>query len=238
MLASQDVRNESVTACCPNPAYLFDPKNNEIACSSCGCVNTDETELAQILSLGNRDERATTLTDHMIPSSHMLVELGSDHAMRSISNIGLAMELNNKRLRDFDGRKVNRQLKDGYITGQFLERNGYFYTNEEGKLRFKIDYTRDMPYIKTKQNLFQIQVKRNRNPSVKFAATRELKRLYNNMVMDFIPKLIAEISDRNASADNEYDDEFAEESQRNIDRLIDTLRLYLMANRRHNMITE
>src|SRR2546428_5375286 len=106
MLASQDVRNESVTTCCLDPAFVFDPKNNEIACSSCGCVNPDETELAKVLSLGNRDERTSTLTDHMIASSHMLVELGTDHAMRSISNIGLAMELNNKRLRDFDGRKI------------------------------------------------------------------------------------------------------------------------------------
>ena len=234
MLASQDVRSESPIACCANPAYVYDPQNNEIACSSCGCVNTDETELAKLLSLSNKDERSSTLLDHMIAASHMLVELGTDHAMRSISNIGLTMELNNKRLRDIHGKRVIPQLHDGYCSGQFMERNGYFYTNEDGKQRFKIDYTRDTPFIRCKQKLFQIQVKRDRNPAVKVAATNELKRMYSKMVMDFIPKLIAEISDYNGSV-NEFNDKFSEESEQNIDQLVDTLRLYLVANRRQNI---
>ena len=146
------------------------------------------------------------------------------------------MELNNKRLRDIHGKRIIPQLKDGYCSGQFIERNGYFYTNEDGKQRFKIDYTRDTPFIRWKQKLFQIQVKRDRNPAVKVAATMELKRMYSKLVMDFIPQLIAEISDHNGSV-NEFNDKFSEESEQNIDQLVDTLRLYLVANRRQN-ITE
>jgi len=227
-----------VTTCCANPAYVYDPKNNEIACSTCGRVNTDETELAKILSFSERDGKHATTADHMIPASHLLVELGSDHAMRSLKNVGLAMELNNPRKKDFDGHKSVPQLKDAYCTGQLMERNGYFYTNDEGKLRFKIDYTRDTPYIKTKQRLYQLQVKRDRSPTGKVAANKELKRLYNNIVMDFLPNLIAEMSDHCASTDNEFDDEFSQESEENIDQLVDKLRLFIISSRRQNILSD
>jgi hypothetical protein len=194
----------SEPACCPDYVPLYDPTTNEIFCSKCGCVNADETEIARQLAMEMSDEqkRVSTLEDHMISMTGLLVENGTDHAFRSPSNKGLAVILGSplSEARDFAHKPIKQQIRNGaaYAIGQNMERNGYFY-EKDGKPKFKITYTHDKIYIQAMTRMHQIFRERHRDQYARARAGKVVKSLFATLVFSHMPELIADLADMKAN---------------------------------------
>ena len=158
------------------------------------------------------------------------------HAYRSKGSKGLCFDLANLYARDHEKRKVKQKvLNDGYGTGQLMERNGTF-VEEDGRIKFRIDYTRDKQFIMMMTELHKIVSSRHREIHSRVAAGKQAKKLYCDIVLGILPKLIAEMADFNANANLLEDDPYRESALETVNGLKDKLRLSIQAMARRDWL--
>lgn len=201
--------------CCGNYAPIRDPVEDEEVCKNCGAVNEQETEVSRHLDLEESTIAQMQAEDHNVSSALLLVENGTPHSYMNDANKGLTFRLGTK------------MLAEPYVTGLIIERNVRIEERKDGTYRAIVDYKRDKSYIRSRQFLFQLAVKRGLEPYQAVEANREWKRLYSSLIIGIIPELIAEIAYCKATS-HERNSKYHSESETRINELKEDLRSAIM----------
>lgn len=162
----------------------------EVCCGVCGIVSEERTEeLYAELSAEMTKESAAE--DHYISNTSLLNANGSQNAFISYGNKGLCFELGNPRGKDVHKKNIKTPvLKDGYATGQYMDRNGTISEKQDGKMKFTFDYNCDRWVRDQKVSLHQRLVELDLDIHEQVAAAKYLKKLQSTVVLDILTKLL------------------------------------------------
>ncbi|MGI0013962.1 MAG: hypothetical protein ACREBU_11055, partial [Nitrososphaera sp.] len=155
--------------------------DGEAVCGRCGIVS-DERTAEYLTELTVEQQMQANSEDHYVANSGLLTEHGTHHSYVSKSNKGLCFLLGDLKARDFARKRVKTtMLKDGYGTGLYVERNGYFEF-KDGKPKFKVDYARDKWVIEMKQLLHQLSAELDLEIHERVQAGKELRHLQGAVI--------------------------------------------------------
>jgi hypothetical protein len=207
----------SSVACCDSYEPVRDPEEDEVICKHCGAVNEQETILAQHLGSEENQTPNMQATSHNITNELLLVENGAQHSYISNKNRGLAFELGSRGV-----------LEHPYVIGMIVERNVRIVQRKDGTYRAIADYFQDKWWRMGKQMLWQISVERQLEPHQVIEASRQLKRMYSQIVVQILPELLAELAYSKATSYEPHPKYYVESLAR-IDHLKEKLRAKIMA---------
>lgn len=203
--------------------------DGEAVCGKCGIVSAELTsELYSELKTG--DDRASTKTDHYVDNTELIVQKGSNHAFISHQNKGLCFQLGNPGARDFTGKRVNHPtLKQGYLTGLYMERNGFFY-NKGDQPKFKIDYNRDKFNIEMSQKVYQLCTELHLEIHERVAAGKALRHHQSVIIIGVMAELLPLMAIMDAMASRSSKDRKKQAIEWRLNEAREALRLAIVGD--------
>lgn len=212
----------------------YDATKSELVCSKCSIVIEDPELMSQYIDESialfdlspDATKRATT-QDHNA-GDDLLDSLTPQMGYVSPQNTGVCFALGGTSAKDYQNRKVNKQLQDGYTVGNVTDEKGALFIEDPYTKEKKLSFSRyNVPLLNLwKREAEQRCTSYHLDTLAKSAIAKHLKRFYSVLMISGIGDLavIAAILESKTLSPRE-----AEILEAEYYRLLDDVRLTLLA---------